>query len=103
MDGLKEKLVKHGFLGGLDDSPEAKEFYSHDASMFELRPQLVAQPKDAVDVQRLVRFVASNKKKHPELSSLAALLVQTWQVALSMNPSSLILQNILRTSDLSMV
>ena len=68
MKDLKTALQKHGFLGGLDDSPEAKEFYSHDASMFELRPQVVAQPKDAADVQRLVRFVAANKKKYPELS-----------------------------------
>ncbi len=68
MKDLKTALQKHGFLGELDDSPEAKEFYSHDASMFEIRPQLIAAPKDSADVQRLVRFVASNKKKHPTLS-----------------------------------
>jgi hypothetical protein len=71
MDGLKEKLVKHGFLGELDDSAETRELFSHDASMFELVPKLVASPKDSADVQRLVRFVAANKKKHPELSLTA--------------------------------
>lgn len=71
MDGLKEKLVTHGFLGELDDSAEARDTYSHDASMFELVPELIAAPKDAADLQRLVRFVASNKKKHPRLSLTA--------------------------------
>jgi FAD/FMN-containing dehydrogenase len=68
MDGLKEKLVAHGFLGELDDSLETRELFSHDASMFEVVPQLVAAPKDSADVQRLVRFVAAHKKKHPALS-----------------------------------
>lgn len=71
MDGLKVKLSKHGFLGDLDDSAETRQFFSHDASMFELVPQLVAAPKDSADLQRLVRFVASNKKKNPDLSLTA--------------------------------
>ncbi|MFZ1249676.1 MAG: FAD-binding oxidoreductase [Candidatus Saccharimonadales bacterium] len=68
MKDLKNALQKHGFLGELDDSPEAIETYSHDASMFELRPQIVARPRDSADVQRLVRFVATHKKEHPGLS-----------------------------------
>jgi FAD/FMN-containing dehydrogenase len=68
MDGLKEKLAAAGFSGELDDSIETRDLFSHDASMFELRPQLVASPKDSADLQRLVRFVAANKKSMPELS-----------------------------------
>ncbi|MBL8122032.1 FAD-binding oxidoreductase [Candidatus Saccharibacteria bacterium] len=68
MNDLKVKLQKHGFLGELDDSLEAKEFFSHDASMFEIQPQIVAAPLDSTDLQRLVRFVASNKKANPQLS-----------------------------------
>jgi FAD/FMN-containing dehydrogenase len=68
MNELKTKLQKHGFLGELDDSTEAKDLYSHDASMFELVPELVAAPVDSADLQRLVRFVAANKKQHPTLS-----------------------------------
>lgn len=71
MKELKEKLQKTGFTGELDDSPEARETYSHDASMFEIVPELVASPKTSEDVQRLVKFVADNKKKHPELSLTA--------------------------------
>ncbi len=68
MKNLKTALTKFGFLGELDDSPEALEVASHDASMYELRPQLVARPLDSLDVQRLVRFVTKYKKANPELS-----------------------------------
>ncbi len=68
MKNLKTALTKFGFLGELDDSPEALEVASHDASMYELRPQLVARPLDSADVQRLVRFVTKYKKANPELS-----------------------------------
>ncbi len=44
------------------------EFYSHDASMFELKPLVVVQPKDSNDIQRLVQYVASRKAANPDLS-----------------------------------
>jgi FAD/FMN-containing dehydrogenase len=65
---LTQELKALGFKGELDDSAEARDFFSHDASMFELRPQLVASPRDSADLQRLVRYVASNKKHSPTLS-----------------------------------
>src|SRR5690348_11420567 len=68
MDDFKQKLSAAGFGGELDDSDEAKEFYSHDASLFELKPKLVAMPKDSKDVQKLVKLVADHKKDMPELS-----------------------------------
>ena len=68
MKNLKTALTKFGFLGELDDSPEALDAASHDASMYELRPQLVARPLDSADVQRLVRFVSKYKSTNPELS-----------------------------------
>jgi len=71
MKELKEKLQQTGFTGELDDSAETKEFYSHDASMFEIVPEVVASPKTSDDVQRLVKFVAENKKDNPELSLTA--------------------------------
>lgn len=42
--------------------------YSHDASLFEVKPQVVVYPKDEKDVQNLMIFVAKHKKNHPELS-----------------------------------
>lgn len=71
MKELKEKLQQTGFGGELDDSQATREFYSHDASMFEIIPEVVASPKTSEDVQRLVKFVADNKKTNPELSLTA--------------------------------
>lgn len=71
MEDFKQTLVKNGFKGELDDSAEAKEKYSHDASMFELRPKLVVMPKDSADVQTLIKLVAKQKPKMPDLSVTA--------------------------------
>lgn len=56
------------FKGEIDSSEEAREFYSHDASLFELKPQVVAFPKDGDDIKAAVKFVNEHKKEHPELS-----------------------------------
>lgn len=56
------------FKGDLDTSPETLEHYSHDASLFELRPQIVAFPKDADDVKATVNYVLANKAANPSLS-----------------------------------
>jgi FAD/FMN-containing dehydrogenase len=71
VEDFKQKLVKNGFLGDLDDSATAKELYSHDASFFELRPQLIVKPKNASDVKTLVSLVAAEKAKTPNLSLTA--------------------------------
>ena len=56
------------FKGELDTSEESREFYSHDASLFELKPQVIAFPKDREDVKAAVSFVTQHKAEHPELS-----------------------------------
>jgi len=71
MEEIKTELKKLGFKGEVDDSAEAKEKYSHDASMFELVPQLVVMPRDSKDVQTLVKLVAARKKAMPHLSVTA--------------------------------
>lgn len=45
--------------------------YSHDASLFELKPRLVVFPRDEKDVETLVTFVNKHKKEHPELALTA--------------------------------
>ena len=45
--------------------------FSHDASIFEVKPQLVVFPKDSSDVKNLVKFVNKNKQNYPELSLTA--------------------------------
>lgn len=71
MDQIKKDLTKAGFAGDVADDPTTLDFFSHDASMFELRPKLVAAPKEAKDVEKLVKIVASRKKTEPELSLTA--------------------------------
>ena len=67
---MEELVKKLGaiFKGELDTSQATKEFYSHDASLFELVPEVVAFPKDAEDLKNVVKFVNHHKKDHPELS-----------------------------------
>lgn len=50
---------------------ETLQTYSHCASLFEVKPQVVVFPKDAEDVKALVRFVEEQKQAHPELSLTA--------------------------------
>ncbi len=57
--------------GEVDNSDQAREFYSHDASMFELVPEAIAYPKDTDDVEKLVQFVAKHKKDNSSLSLTA--------------------------------
>jgi FAD/FMN-containing dehydrogenase len=71
MDEIKIALTKLGFAGEIADDPATLDFFSHDASMFELRPKLVVAPKDAKELQSLVKLVADSKKKHPQLSLTA--------------------------------
>lgn len=56
------------FKGEIDTAQETLEFYSHDASLFELVPQVVAFPADVQDIKSVVSFVAQNKATYPELS-----------------------------------
>lgn len=71
MDDIIKQLQKVGFSGETDTSAATLETYSHDASMFEIKPQLVTAPKDAKDVERLVSVVAAAKKENPSLSLTA--------------------------------
>ncbi len=57
--------------GEIDDSVKAKDFYSHDASMFELRPEAVVFPKNSADIQKIVKYIDKNKAKDPSLSITA--------------------------------
>lgn len=54
--------------GEVDITRETRDFYSHDASMFELLPEAVVFPKHSKDIQKLVSFVNKERKKHPHLS-----------------------------------
>lgn len=67
---LKDDL-SHALKGELEDAPETLVNYSHDASLFEVQPQVVAYPKDVDDVKALVKYVKENKAQQPNLSITA--------------------------------
>jgi FAD/FMN-containing dehydrogenase len=71
MEEFSGGLKQAGFKGEIDNTPATLDLYSHDASMFELRPKLVVAPKDGKDIEALVQLVAKEKKKHPHLSLTA--------------------------------
>lgn len=54
----------------LEDTATIDKF-SHDASLFEVKPQVVVFPKSADDVKNLVKYVADNKNRNQELSLTA--------------------------------
>ncbi|HSX02250.1 MAG TPA: FAD-binding oxidoreductase [Candidatus Saccharimonadia bacterium] len=63
--------LKKILQGEVDDAPATLQTYSHDASLFEVKPQVVAYPKVAADVEALVKFVAEHKAEQPNLSITA--------------------------------
>ncbi len=59
---LKEDLSRI-LSGEIDTAPATLESYSHDASLFEVKPQVVVYPKDSQDVQALVKYAKEHKTK----------------------------------------
>lgn len=67
---MKEEIQKI-FKGEVESDEETLKKYSRDASIFEIRPQVVVFPKDSEDVKNLVKWVAENKVVNPGLSITA--------------------------------
>ena len=65
-DDLK-KIIK----GDVETGDEVLEKYSHDASIFVVRPKVVVFPKDSADICALVKWVNENKVNDPTLSITA--------------------------------
>ncbi|MEX1995288.1 MAG: FAD-binding oxidoreductase, partial [Candidatus Saccharimonadales bacterium] len=66
-----ETLKQKKFSGEIDSAASTREFYSHDASLFELVPEAVVFPKNATDLQKLVAVVNELKPEFPDLSLTA--------------------------------
>ena len=62
-----KKIVK----GEISSDEKELSVYSRDASIFEVKPQLVVKPKDTEDIKKLVKWVADNKNTNKELSLTA--------------------------------
>ncbi len=68
---MKEDIEKLEISGEILDDEVTLNTYSHDASLFEVKPALVVYPKNAEDVKRIVKYVSDNKKSNTTLSVTA--------------------------------
>ena len=68
---MNTEEIKTKIKGEIDTSEETLVKYSRDASIFEVRPEVVVFPKDTDDLKALVKWVASQKQNNPELSLTA--------------------------------
>lgn len=59
-----KKIIK----GDVEWDETVLDKYSRDASLFEIRPEVVVFPKDSADIQALVKWVNDQKHDHPTLS-----------------------------------
>ena len=66
-----EGAIKKFFFGEVFTDEKTLSAYSHDASLFEVKPRLVAKPRDAKDVAELVSFVAEKKNTDSTISITA--------------------------------
>jgi FAD/FMN-containing dehydrogenase len=71
METFSSLLKQKGFKGDIDSSEETRATFSHDASLFELTPQLVVAPKDEQDLQVLVAAVNECRGQIPNISLTA--------------------------------
>lgn len=66
-----EKLIaelREFFTGDISYDEESLKKYSHDTSLYEIKPQVIVFPKNSEDIKNLVNFVAKQKKQYPGLS-----------------------------------
>ncbi len=57
--------------GEVQNSAKIRDDFSHDASMFEVRPDVVVSPKNSSDIKAVVKYVSKNKSENPDLSITA--------------------------------
>ncbi len=65
------KQIEKTLKGMIDVSEEARRTYSHDASIFEVKPQAVIQPQGVEDIKQLVAFISEEKRQGKNISIAA--------------------------------
>lgn len=68
---IQKELKNSDFSGDIDDNPARLEEFSHDASLFEIKPQVIVSPRNAHDLEILVKLVNKLHKSDPNISLTA--------------------------------
>ncbi|KKP93485.1 MAG: Oxidoreductase [Parcubacteria group bacterium GW2011_GWA1_36_12] len=63
--------IKNIVKGEVGSSEKELALFSHDASIFEIKPSVIVHPKDTEDVKNLVKWVSETKNSDEELSLTA--------------------------------
>lgn len=63
--------IKAFFKGEVWTDDATRTIYSHDASIFEVKPEIVVAPKDVEDIKKLVKFVSAQKEAGQNISLTA--------------------------------
>src|SRR3989344_5989340 len=71
MDNNLLQELKKVIKGDVLTDAETLITYSHDASLFEIKPQAIVFPKNEDDVKAIIKFANLNKKNNPSLSLTA--------------------------------
>ena len=79
MDAKLVDELKKTISGEVETDEETLKLYSHDASLFEVMPQVIVSPKNSHDVEKLVQFVNKHKKCDASCSNFCrfSILLQT--------------------------
>ena len=67
MDSLFKELEEL-LAGSVIRDNAVRKQYSHDASIYEITPELVIEPQNATDIKRLIKFVSKYKQSYPSLA-----------------------------------
>src|SRR4051812_36372470 len=65
---LKQQLEALGLEGEISGDAETLAKYSHDASLFEVKPEIIVFPKNIADLKKLVNYVREAKKQGQKIS-----------------------------------
>lgn len=66
-----EEKIRAIFQGDIDTRGATREFYSHDASLFEVMPKIVLFPRSSSDIQSVIRLISKEKSSNAGLSITA--------------------------------
>jgi len=68
MDVSLLEALKKQVKGEVTTDPLDRQQVRHDASIYELTPEVIISPKDTADLQKIIKFVSKYKTTYPRLS-----------------------------------